>query len=82
MGRNRAVGKAEHKRQAEEVLRAETYRQGRAWIFRGVWALLVAIGLAFLAPFMAGLLAVIGLACIGQGARVAMRVPLPPKASG
>lgn len=73
MARHRERGRQTQKRERVEAQVEELRREGRAWIYRAVLALLAAIPLAFLTWFLPVVLAVVAVACVVQGVRVGIR---------
>lgn len=72
MARDRERGRAAQRQQATDERIQEIFRDARAWYFRGILALLVAIPLAFLSVVLAGALAAVTLGCVVQGTRIGM----------
>ncbi len=72
MARDRSRGRAAQRDAATQERIQTIFRNARAWYFRGVLALLVAVPLAFLSVVLAGALAAVALGCFVQGTRVGM----------
>ena len=73
MARHRERGRQTQQRERVEARAEELRREGRAWFYRAVLALLAAIPLAFLTWFLPTVLAAVAIACFVQGVRLGFR---------
>jgi len=73
MPRNRERGRQTQKLERAQARADELRREGRAWFYRAVLALLAAIPLAFVTWFLPTLLVIVAIACFVQGVRLGFR---------
>lgn len=73
VARDRERGRATQKRERAQERADELRRQGRAWFYRAVLAILAAIPLAFLTWFVPVVLVAVAVACMVQGTRLGFR---------
>lgn len=73
MARDRSRGRKAQKEAAIEARVQELRKDARAWYFRAVMAIVVAVGLGFLSFFLAAVMAAVVGWCIVEGTKLAFR---------
>lgn len=73
MARDRERGREAQRRERAQERADELRRQGRAWFYRAVLAVLVALPLLLLTWFLPVLLFAVAIACVVQGTRLGFR---------
>lgn len=73
MARDRERGREAQRRERAQERADELRRQGRAWFYRAVLAVLVALPLLLLTWFLPVLLFAVAIACVVRGTRLGFR---------